>query len=158
LLPYVDAAGVGSDDEKAASQMRGADVPRRQIAPLRIEPEIGKVAEHSSQPTCSQPKHVFDDGCLGLKLRDGAGVLAPQPRSRPFESCALTCKRDVLTREASTQESHGWYHPILHLLYVRYALRGRPVLGEHSAAKRIDLGLEKHLARDAGPRKAPHET
>jgi hypothetical protein len=53
--------GVGSKDEQSSPLVAGADVGRSYNAPLRIEPDRGKVGEHAVEPKSKVPCDVLKE-------------------------------------------------------------------------------------------------
>jgi hypothetical protein len=74
---------------------------RAQTRPLRIEPEAGKVPEHSVKATSSQPWRVLDECEDRLDFRDNAGELAPQSGALAIDAGASSCCANVLAGEAT---------------------------------------------------------
>jgi hypothetical protein len=61
------ALGVGrpGEDEETVASVGGADLVRAKSAPLRIEPEAGKVGEHGAESEGKVPCDVLKDRVAG---------------------------------------------------------------------------------------------
>lgn len=90
--PYDDALGVGSCDPETAASMRGAERSCAESRPLRIEPELGKVGQHSAQLGRAQSWHVLDDDDGRHRFADDARVVGPE--------VALVCGSKSLAGDA----------------------------------------------------------
>lgn len=142
--PYDAALGVGSSNEDSSTRMRSADVGCAETRPLRIEPESGKIGQHTSQSERSQAWHVLSDHDGWLALSDDAGELGPEPSGvggpEPVSGVA-----DGLAGEPSADQIHSiCFTP--DLAHVHVAPGPGPVLREHGAAVRVPLRLPRDLA------------
>lgn len=85
------AVAEGQDEEPLAP-MRRADVRRSDKIPLRIEPERGKVGQHSIEPKAKVPGDVLEEDERSSALRDDARDLGPEV---PLVSLALSLPGDA---------------------------------------------------------------
>jgi hypothetical protein len=137
---------VGSNDEQAPATVRSSDVGSCKIRPLRIEPESGKVREHSSQSRRPQSEHVFDDDDRRRELLDDSPVLEPEPGAGAVEPSSLACEADVLAWEPAADDIHGSCICSADRSNILVPRRFRPVLREHLATPRIDFALPHDVA------------
>lgn len=125
--------------------MRSSDVLCSETRPLDIEPESGKVAQHVSQSHRPQAEYVLTDDDCGAELIDDAGVLWPQP-TRVFAMLPFAGEADGLAGESSAEKIHSVccrWRDLADILEPRCL---GPMSPQHSAAVRIDLGLEDGVA------------
>jgi hypothetical protein len=81
--------------------MRGSDVLSRNILPLRVIPDGGKVSEYDCKPSIKQSCDVFHEDDFGSKLANNSGVLSPKSTSLTLQSGAIPGPRYVLAGESS---------------------------------------------------------
>lgn len=81
MLPYVDAVGVGSNEEKAVASVRGAETGRGKTRPLRIEPDRGQAPEYVSERSVSIKDSwgVLHDDVPGSSAANGVTDRRPDP-------------------------------------------------------------------------------
>jgi hypothetical protein len=142
------ARGVGNNPDPIAG-VRGTNGGSRYAVPLRIEPDLGQVAEYPSKPIApSSLKKVWDvfhDEEPGSKLASESDHLGPEPATRPVNSSLRSGAREVLAGEPSADDIDG-------NSICRKPLGGKlsdilvpfdvgPMLLENSPAERVDLAL-----------------
>ena len=74
--------------------------------PRRIIPERGKSFEDSDKAASSKVRAVLDEDPRGLTLTDDALEFEPESGALATEAFACTRRRDILTREAATNDVH----------------------------------------------------
>jgi len=79
--------------------MPGTDLFCGEYHPFRIVPDGGKVFEDSDKAASSQEGTVFDEDVMRDDFANDSGVFPPQTTSTAGESCAITCRADVLARK-----------------------------------------------------------
>lgn len=109
-LPYVDAVGVGSEQEETISDVRGADGSRGTTVPLRNPPardqELEDFAERATFVDGEQPGHVLEKQHRRSTLVDDAGDMGPEP-PLVAGSCTLAGQAGALARDAGNDEIHA---------------------------------------------------
>ncbi|GAA5056324.1 hypothetical protein GCM10023336_28960 [Streptomyces similanensis] len=109
VLPLPSRArGVGScgEDEQAAPLVGSADLVRAYNAPLRIEPEVGKVAEDSVEADSKVVRDVLKERDSGSKNPKGTGNVRPEV-SLIVSSFQLAGEAERLARVAADQDIDG---------------------------------------------------
>ena len=71
------ASGVGQD-EQSFSPVSGSNIGRSYKSPLRIEPRLGKITEHSVESQAKVSWHVFQERVAGSSFANGAQHLGPE--------------------------------------------------------------------------------
>jgi hypothetical protein len=115
--------------------VRGANVGRAEIRPLRIEPEIGKPLEDAVQASSAEGGRVLDEDVGRLRFGDDALHLEPEAASLAGEAGAAAGEGDVLARKAAGDE----IHPLK-----RTRIELRDIASDHSFA--AEAGSEDVLA------------
>lgn len=115
--------------------MRGANVGRAEIRPLRIEPEIGKPLEDAVQASSAEGGRVLDEDVGRLRLGDDAEHLEPEAASLAGEAGAAAGEGDVLARKAAGDQIHPSKRTRIEL---------RDIASDHSFA--AEAGSEDVLA------------
>lgn len=139
FAPYVDALRVGSHEPDTVSLMGCAEIGCAETAPLRIEPEFGKVGQHSSQSKRAQPRHVLGDDNRGPRFADDAREVRPES-SLVAGSSSSTGDGVGLTGEAADDDGNASWRERSDILE---PFRVRPVPREHSSAPWIDFYLPR---------------
>lgn len=142
LLPYIDAVGVGSNDPDPISLVRRADVRGSEMMPFDIEPEAGKIGQHWTQATSSQPWHVFGDDNGRFRFIDDAREVRPEP-ALVVESALFSGEAEWLAWEAAANNvncSRSHRSDIFKSFCVG------PVLRKHAPTPRINLALPRDVA------------
>jgi len=135
--------------------MRGAETCGRQSSPLCIEPECGKVGQHSSQPTRQQAQNVLDDDRRWSEHADGSGKRWPEP-SIVIRTESLSGLANGLAGEASADNVHWGECLRVECSDIVKPLSVWPVASQHSTAVFVALDLPEHRA-EAGAREAQIE-
>lgn len=106
-VPATEASGVGHrKDEHASPEVRRADFGDAEHVPLRIEPELGQVAEYNVEPASSESCDVLHEDVARSHLANDSRELAPEAGALSADAGALASIGDVLTREAASDEIH----------------------------------------------------
>lgn len=105
--PYGCAVGVGSQEEDAITEVRGADGCRWNAVPFRSPPARGQIGEDSIEPTRGkQAWDVFHEEDRGSNVANDAPDLIPEP---PIvgDACALPGDAVRLAGEAGGHDFHS---------------------------------------------------
>jgi hypothetical protein len=86
--------------------VRCAHVGRSKTIPLRIEPEVGQVAENSVESSGNKGTHVLHEDETRLHLGDDAGHFAPKPGLLAVDPCALSGEADVGAGKPTRDKIH----------------------------------------------------
>jgi hypothetical protein len=101
-----EAAGVAQHEETLAS-VRGSGLGSAKHAPLRIEPQRGKVCEDVVESARSESCDVLDEDPRWPNLIEHTGEVPPEAGARPRDDPRpLAGDGDVLAREAASDEIH----------------------------------------------------
>lgn len=84
--------------------MRGSNVGRAQIRPLRIEPEIGKPEEDAIKSSSAECRGVLDEDVGRLRFGDDAVHLEPEAASVAGEAGSAAGEGDVFAGEPAGDE------------------------------------------------------
>jgi hypothetical protein len=124
--------------------MRRTNGGSRYSVPLRVIPERGKVRENLGESSSAKSPDVLHKREAWSKLANQAGELSPKAASLSVKTCTAAGQRDVLAREAPADGVDG-PDPVgskpgsVKVSHVFIDGHAWPVLGQHLAAKRIDL-------------------
>lgn len=99
------AVAVGQREQSLAL-VRRADLGRAEQAPLRIEPELGKVGKHLGEPKAKVPGDVLDEGERRAALVDDASHFGPEVAFVALSE-PLAGDAEWLTRVARSDEIHS---------------------------------------------------
>jgi len=132
----------------------GANGGSWNAVPLRIKPDLGKVAENSAKPPAKQCCDVFHERELRSNFANKTGILAPEAGAFAFDPGALAGITDVLAGEPAADDIDppdpiGSKSSSVDGSDVVIAGDLRPMLRQNSAAIRVDFA-ERDRAESAG--------
>jgi hypothetical protein len=134
---------VGSEDPHAIAFVWSSKLSRRETRPLRIEPECGKVSEHSAKTIGSEERRVFGEDERRLNLGDDPPVLAPESGFVPVDARFAARGADVLAGEPAGDD-------------VDASAPGSPIEWAESSndaeVELVDLTADVIVDLDLGPR------
>jgi hypothetical protein len=86
--------------------VRRSNVGRSKTIPLRIEPEVGQVAENSVESSGNKGADVLHEDETRLHLGDDAGHFAPEAGLLSVDTRAFSGEADVGAGESASDEIH----------------------------------------------------
>lgn len=154
-----------SDKEDATASLRDSEVLSVSNPPGHAIPEFDQASDDSGEvvslvhfpalsvthtarrvidrrPRGKQARDVLRENPAGSKFSNEATELPPQPRPLSTQSRTMPSHGEVLTRPAARENIDSWEVVSSDGANVVIARHVRPVLGEHAAARRVDLYLE----------------
>lgn len=93
--------GVGSNEPKPVTLMRGTDIGSSQHSPPAVIPERGQVTENSSEPPSNEGWAVFHEDEAGSNFAHDPRHVSPHPAALAVNAGALAGNADILAREAT---------------------------------------------------------
>jgi len=148
--PFVsEVRGVGSsgEEEEALPLVGSADLRRAYKAPLRIEPEAGKVGEDGVEPKSKVPCDVFKDRVSGSKNAKGVRDVRPDV-PLILGSFPETGRREGLAGVATADDVHRLdFVPTGGGEVAQVSDVGHP-MADDLAGTRVDVGHPGQLAAE----------
>ncbi len=93
------------ENEESLASMRSSDIRRSHSRPVRIEPEAGKVGEHSVEAQGKVPSHVLQEDEARSYLADDAANVRPEV-ARVLCAMSVAGGAERLARVARRDEIH----------------------------------------------------